>query len=150
MTHVNIFSTTPFDVIVAEDVLLQPDVHHPPLSFSVPSKSMIRSTSFATVLNLRKCDQEAASETLFASDLGSVLQRTDICESFSELIDLLGNISIQHSPLKYVGQPVFTKWFSRDLICLVIDKKKAHEGFKATLSSTDYFDSLICGEDAAN
>ncbi|XP_046681291.1 uncharacterized protein LOC124368061 [Homalodisca vitripennis] len=146
-----IFSSIKFvSVVAADDCLVQADPHHPPLAFSVPIGRRTLPARYFTCPNLRKCDLNAASEMLSAEDLSFVYATTNVQDSFGGLVSLLGDICVKCSPLKRLGTSPFPKWFSRELINLVIQKKIAHKRYKLTYLPTDYTRFCILREACKN
>lgn len=134
-----VFSSIKFvSVYIAEEHLVQADPHHPPLAFSLPVVGRPLPARYFTCPNLRKCNLQDASDLLSTVDFSFIHDQCNIQESFRRTIALLGDICVNCSPLKRIGTSPFPKWFSRELINLVIQKKLAHKRYKQTFQPTDY------------
>lgn len=79
-------------------------------------------SDYNTAPNLRKCDLETAAIKPSNSNVDFLHENVCLNDKFTQFTELLGNC-IRNSPIKRVGVSPFPKWFSKELIQPLIQKK---------------------------
>lgn len=119
-------------VTLASEHIVPPEDHHPPLSMEilVPFYQPERSEF---VPNLRLCNVTAVFDWLSRLSYPSVNSH-NVDAVFTSFCQDLRIVVESNCPLRRIGPRKFPRWFSTDLIQLVILKKSVHKQFKMTLN----------------
>lgn len=121
--------------------LVRIDEHHPPLSFSFSTSSEICTTvrrANEFYYDFKSADYTLLNGYLCSFDWDTILSSVNVDDMLGAFYDIVYNALNVFVPLKKVASGKFPRWFSRDLINLTIQKKRAHKKYKSSGSYQNY------------
>jgi len=128
-----------FKVNVVHDPVVPEDRYHPALTIDYPKIKKIPSFhNDQSYFNFSKANYKSITDFFFSYNWKDTFSQLDINSASITLYDAL-HFSILHmvSKVNY-NKSKFPTWFSKDLINIVFQKRKAHAIFKTTRNPLDY------------
>jgi hypothetical protein len=130
-------SETP-SVSRSSSMLLPIDTHHPPLDIVISSNVCGSGGRSMTKRNFHKADYSAVNAFLESSDFSFFHTYSDINTLVEKYHLRLQECVEACIPIKSIKQSHYPKWFSAELVQLIVEKKMAHRRHKETADMGDY------------
>jgi hypothetical protein len=123
----------------AAEVILPEDSHHPPLELHVRLVTEPNDGSFVMKRNFNTCDYTKLNDCLHSVDWSFLDSNTNVDRAIEMFYENTYCILDEVVPVKRVAiSSTYPKWFTRDLIDLINEKKRLHMQFKNTGYPEDY------------
>lgn len=129
------FSISP---VPAPDVLISPDVHHPPIAFHVPCPPVCNIDADISMRNFESADYTNIVYELNLINWEQEFASRDVQNAVDFLYFILNNLISKYIPVKIIHKDNYPRWFNLELKTLVREKKSAHKLFKRNRSQTNY------------
>jgi len=126
-------------VHAALESLLSNDVFHPPLVFSLPTPCV----TSVTTTNITKFDFKRANFYIMKDYLNNInwdmeLRDLDVNDAVNSVYSHLDHIIQSCVPSFAISRSSYPTWFSKELVSIINNKRRAHFKFKCTGEYSDY------------
>lgn len=126
-------SYSDLEVRQAEDWLVPPDTHHPPLSFNICVNSVGSTQNERYVsYDYKRANINAITEWIQKTSYPTMVLPSDVEAAFTNFCGNLADTIELNTPYIIRKKEIFPRWFNSELKNLVIMKKKTHKEFKVT------------------